>query len=223
MRAAAFHVIDRATWPRSGHFDYYVEKIHCRYDLTANLTITRQLRRVKTLGLRFYPTLLYLAARAVNANREFRMSFDADGVLGYWDFVNPSYTIFHDDDKTFSDVWSDYEEAFPAFYRNVLRDMETCKNVKGILGKPDKPPNFCPMSALPWLSFTGMTHVLPASPPFLFPIIAFGKYFSQGDETLIPVSVSVHHAAADGYHTCKLINDMQTLADAAEDWLTGTA
>ena len=219
MRAAAFHVIDRAAWPRSGHFDYYVETIRCRYDLTANLTITRQLGRVKALGLRFYPTLIYIAARAVNANRDFRMGFDADGALGFWDFVNPSYTIFHDDDKTFSDIWSDYEEAFPAFYRNVLRDMEACRDVRGIVGKPGKPPNFCPMSVLPWLSFTGMAHVQPTSPPFLFPIITFGKYFPQGGETRIPVAVSVHHAAADGYHTSKLINDMQTLADVAEDWL----
>ena len=33
---------------------------------------------------------------------------------------------------------------------------------------------------------------------------------------------AVYHAAADGYHTCKLINDMQALADAAEDWLAET-
>ena len=30
----------------------------------------------------------------------------------------------------------------------------------------------------------------------------------------IPVSVFVSHAVADGYHTCKLINDMQEIAEA---------
>lgn len=31
---------------------------------------------------------------------------------------------------------------------------------------------------------------------------------------MIPVSVFVSHAVADGYHTCKLINDMQEIAEA---------
>ena len=85
-----------------------------------------------SLGLRFYPLLLYITARAINANREFRMGFNEHGAPGYWDVINPSYTIFHDDDKTFSDVWSEYDESFPVFYQNVLHDMETYKDIKGV-------------------------------------------------------------------------------------------
>ena len=29
---------------------------------------------------------------------------------------------------------------------------------------------------------------------------------------LLPLAVSVHHAVADGYHTCKLINDIEAAA-----------
>lgn len=159
MRDASFHLLDRAAWPRSEHFDYYIRTVKCRYDLTAHLTVTALRERGKALGLRFYPLLLYIATRAINANREFRMGFNEHGAPGYWDFINPSYTIFHDDDKTFSDVWSEYDESFPVFYQNVLHDMETYKDIKGVRAKPGRPANCCPMSALPWLSFTGMAHV----------------------------------------------------------------
>lgn len=67
--------------------------------------------------------------------------------------------------------------------------------------------------------FTGMAHVQATEPPFLPPIITFGKYFAQGPETLLPIAVSVHHAAADGYHTSKLLNDMQALAASAAEWM----
>ena len=187
MRDASFHLFDRAVWPRSEHFDYYIRTVKCRYDLTAHLTVTALRERGKALGLRFYPLLLYIAARAINANREFRMGFNEHGAPGYWDFINPSYTIFHDDDKTFSDVWSEYDESFPVFYQNVLHDMETYKDVKGVRAKPGRPANCCPMSALPWLSFTGMAHVQATEPPFLPPIITFGKYFAQGPDTLLPM------------------------------------
>lgn len=219
MRDASFHLLDRAAWPRSEHFDYYIRTVKCRYDLTAHLTITALRERGKALGLRFYPLLLYITARAINANREFRMGFNEHGAPGYWDFINPSYTIFHDDDKTFSDVWSEYDESFPVFYQNVLHDMETYKDIKGVRAKPGRPANCCPMSALPWLSFTGMAHVQATEPPFLPPIITFGKYFAQGPDTLLPIAVSVHHAAADGYHTSKLINDMQALAASSDQWM----
>ena len=45
------------------------------------------------------------------------------------------------------------------------------------------------------------------------------KYFAQGPDTLLPIAVSVHHAAADGYHTSKLINDMQALAASSDQWM----
>ena len=40
MRDASFHLLDRAAWPRSEHFDYYIRTVKCRYDLTAHLTVT---------------------------------------------------------------------------------------------------------------------------------------------------------------------------------------
>lgn len=218
MREAAFHILDRATWPRSEHFAYYADTIRCRYDLTANLNVSRLLPILRQRGLRRYPALIHIAARAVNANREFRMALGPEGQAGYWDFVHPSYTIFHTDDKTFSDIWSEYDPSFSVFYAHAVEDMERCRLVKGVCAKANRPPNACPISLLPWLSFTSMTRVQAATSSFLAPLITFGKPFRRDGELLMPLSVSVHHAAADGYHTCKLIHDMQALAYKGDEW-----
>ena len=43
MKKASFHRLDRATWPRSEHFDYYVTTIKSRCDITVHLDVSRLL------------------------------------------------------------------------------------------------------------------------------------------------------------------------------------
>ena len=76
------------------------------------------------------------------------------------------------------------------------------------------------MSCVPWLSFTSFALIPASESTYLFPITTFGKYFEQGDRLLLPLAVSVHHAAADGYHTCKLINDIQAITSDVDTWLS---
>ena len=100
---AVFHVIDKTTWERAIYFDYYYHQIKCKYNLTVNIDITRLMRRKKERNLKFFPMMLYAIMKAVNQNKEFRMSFNEQGELGYWDEVVPSYTLFHEENKTFTD------------------------------------------------------------------------------------------------------------------------
>lgn len=151
----AFHLIDMDTWERREHYHYYKDFLKVRYNLNVQIDITELLTQVKEQKLKFYPVFIYIIMKAVNQNREMRMQIDAGGRLGYWDECHPSYTIFHEDDKTFSDIWTEYNEDFYTFYDAVRRDMETYRDQKGIKPKPGKPDNFCPVSCVPWLSFDG--------------------------------------------------------------------
>lgn len=208
-----FHIIDRSTWERTAYFDYYYSQIKCKYNLNANIDITRLVRWQKVNGYKFFPTMLFVIMRAVNQNKEFRMSFNEKGELGYWDEVVPCYTLFHDENKTFTDIWSEYSADFNVFYRTVVEDIQTYGHIMGIIkARPEQPANFCPVSCIPWLSYTGFAQDTYTENQFLFPLIKFGKYFERDGKIQLPVSVFVSHAVADGYHTCKLINDMQELA-----------
>lgn len=214
-----FHKIDFETWERKEHFKYYINLIKTNYNLTAELNISQLIEKVKEKKLKFFPTMLYCIIKAVNQNKEFRMDYDKEGNLGYWDYVVPSYTIFHDDDKTFSDIWSEYDENFEKFYKNIVEDIEKYKDIKGVKTKLGRGDNFCPISCIPWLSFTGCANDTYSEAKMLFPVIAFGKYFKCDEMTMIPISVFVNHAVADGYHTCKLINDIQSIINDIENWI----
>lgn len=214
-----FHKIDFETWERKEHFKYYINLIKTNYNLTAELNISQLMEKVKEKKLKFFPTMLYCIIKAVNQNKEFRMDYDKEGNLGYWDYVVPSYTIFHDDDKTFSDIWSEYDENFEKFYKNIVEDIEKYKDIKGVKTKLGRGDNFCPISCIPWLSFTGCANDTYSEAKMLFPVIAFGKYFKCDEMTMIPISVFVNHAVADGYHTCKIINDIQSIINDIENWI----
>ncbi|RAJ30200.1 CatA-like O-acetyltransferase [Pedobacter cryoconitis] len=216
---AVFTLVNQETWVRKLYFDYYYQTIKCKYNINSNIDISHLVKETKAKGLKFYPSFLYVIMKAVNQNQEFRMSFDEQGTLGTWNHVVPSYTIFHEDDKTFSDVWSEYHDKFSDFYQTIQNDIETYKDVKGIKARNGRPANFCPISALPWLSFTGFNQDTYAESALLFPIIRFGKYFTENGKTLIPLSVFVNHAIADGYHTCKLMNDIQDISNDIKDWI----
>lgn len=218
MNKAIFTTIDLETWARKEYFDYFYNGIKCKYTMNANIDITAFQKIRKSNGLRFFPTFLYPIMRAINQNQEFRMSFEDDR-LGYWDYVIPSYTLFHKDDKTFSDVWSEYHENFSIFYDTIITDIETYKDVKGIKARSGRVRNFCSISSVPWLSFTSYSQDTYTESNFLFPLIRFGKYFNENGKTLVPFAVFANHAVADGYHTCKLINEIQDFCNTSEEWM----
>lgn len=206
-------------WARTPYFDYFYNTLKTKYNISHHIDITKLIDAKKKRNLKFYPTFLYIIMRALNQNEEFRMDFDEKGTLGFWNFLVPSYTIFHEDDKTFSDIWTAYHSDFNRFYQEVTFDMILYKQRKGIRPKAGRPSNFCPISALPWLSFESVAQDTYGESSMLFPIIRFGKYYLRGDKVLLPFSIFVHHAVADGYHTSKLINDIQDFAIYTEEWI----
>lgn len=220
MGEAVFHVVNRDTWARSAYFDYYFHTIRCRYNIGADLDITNLQRFRREKGLKFFPVMLYVVMRAVNRHEEFRMAFNDRHELGCWEKLCPCYTLFHPETETFTDIWSEYSGDFSRFYATVVEDMERYRHVTGkIKARDHQPPNICPVSNVPWLAFTNFAQDSYAESEFLAPLIKFGKYGTRGEKVIIPVSVSVNHAVADGYHTCRLINEMQEMATCPEQYL----
>lgn len=101
----------------------------------------------------------------------------------------------------------------------AVDDMETYADVKGVKAKPGRPDNFTSLSMLPWLSFTGHGCDTYTAPQMLFPIFLMGRWRARHGRLLLPVSLSLNHAAADGWHAAKAFHDLETLADNPQNWL----
>jgi len=204
-----FNKIDMSEYERAEHYKYYREIIKTKCNLTVNIDITYFLHVLKKNNLKFYQSFVYVIMKAVNDLPQFKMALDGDKNLGFYDYCNPSYTVFHKDDCTFSDLWTQWSDDFFTFYKAMSDDMEKYRFVKGVKGKPDKPENFIPVSNLPWISFASCSYDTYCESDMLFPVIVFGKYFEDNGKTLLPFTVFINHAAADGYHICTLINKIE--------------
>lgn len=207
-----YRLIHLDSWPRKEHFQYYRTKIKCGYCLTGRLDVTGLVSRAKKQGLQTYPCFLYVISRTVNSMDEMKMMVDPQGAPGVWEQVHPNYTIFHQDDKTFSDLWSCYHPEFEVFYREYQQTLERYGSKRGIKLRNDQPPNFFCVSCVPWMDYTGYASY-GAGEPNLFPIVTFGRYTTEGNKITMPLTVNISHAAADGYHTCRFFELLQQEMD----------
>ncbi len=205
-----FQLIDLETWARREYFQHYFHEVPCFYSMTVKLDITR----LRQSGERLYPALLYLLSTLVNRHEEFRMALDGQGRLGVYDQMHPSYTVFHPDSETFSNLWTEYRPAYPEFRAAFEADMAAYGQRPGFLGKPNPPSNAFPVSMLPWTAFEGFNLNLPRGEGYLQPIFTLGKYTPSNGRLFLPLAAQVHHAVCDGYHVCRLVNELQELLSA---------
>lgn len=200
--------IDLTTWPRREHFAYYFNQLKCATSFTCRLDVTKLLDYAHQHQKRFYGCFLYAASLTVNQMDSMRMMIDPDGKPGIWKTSHPNFTVFHDDDETFSDLWSEYDADFEIFYRNWETAVKTYGLNKGIKGRPEQPLNFFCISCIPWLDFTSYNTYSPF-PPALFPIITFGRYSHENGRVTLPLALTIAHAAADGYHSSLFFKKLQ--------------
>ena len=209
-----FTPIDPNTWPRRDHFHYYRSILPVGYTVTVRLDVTRFRAMLARQGLKFYPSFIWCVSHTILSHPAFRMGVDKEGNPGVHDVVHPNYTIFHEDDHTFSDIWTEHNEDFATFYRAFQADQAAYGQNHGIKAKPGQPGNFYCISCIPWLDFTAYSsHVAGSGQPNLFPVITYGKAVEENGRITLPLAVNIAHAAADGWHTSQFINDLQALLD----------
>lgn len=212
--------IDMETWPRREHFAYYRNNIKCGYTVTVRIDVTALIAFAKENQLRFYGCFLYAVSKTVNSMDSMKMMLPPEGGAGIWKVSNPIFTVFHKDDETFSDLWMDYQSEFSAFYREYEHVMQIYGNRHGIKGREGQPANFFCVSCVPWLDFSGyFTYTGGNAEPALFPILTFGKYTAEDGRLTLPVSLSISHAAADGYHSSCFFQNLQENLDDVEHWI----
>ncbi len=205
-----FTPIDINNWNRIEYFEHYHKNIPCTYSMTVKLDITEINSKNKNL----YSTLLFCLTQIINRHQEFRTCFNSEGTLGFFDEMIPSYTVFNPETETFTSLWTSGTQDYDTFYQAYKKDVATFGKNQGLIGKPDMPENVFNVSMIPWASFDAFNLNLQKGYDYLLPIFTFGKYYKENDKYWLPLSIQVHHAVCDGFHTCRLINELQEMLKA---------
>lgn len=219
-RELEFIPIDLRNWNRGEQFYYFSEMAPTGYSLTVKLDVTHMKGCLDDAGMKFFPAYLWLVTRAVNEQMEFRVA-KKDGQLGYYNYLTPLYATFHEEDKTFSLMWSEYDEDFGVFYRRYLENQKANGKNKGILAQKGQlpPPNAYTVSCVPWISFDHFAVHSYENKAYYFPSVEAGKFVAEGEHLMMPLSVTCHHATTDGYHVSKFLEQLQRDADSFEQYM----
>ena len=212
-----FSIIDKSNWERRECFDHFMNVANCSYSITVKVDITKFYNYIKENNLRFYPAFTWVISKCINNQRELRMGYDQDGNLGYFDKINPSYSVLNESTKIMNDLCTEYDESFSGFYRSMVNDLDNYK--KNSKYSTPFMPNFFIVSSLPWLDYSAFNVNNHGSEPFLFPMVTWGKYVSENSKTYISVTIQVHHAAADGYHCSVFFGDLEKIVNNPKEFL----
>lgn len=130
-----YKIIDRSRWKREEYFAHYFSAVPCTYSMTTKLDITN----LRAQRRKLYPTLLYLLTRTVNRYEQFRMDFNETGQLICYSSMEPSYTVFHRESETFSNLWTKYTDDYTDFCRRYEEDLLQYGNVEGFRQSLNRP------------------------------------------------------------------------------------
>ena len=209
-----YKTIDLNTWDRGALFKFYIDKMRIVMSLTVDMDVTPLVGFAKKNRLKFYPAMIWVVSKVVNAHDEFKYSWNADGNLIKWDVVSPSYAHFHKEDENFTKTVTEFSDDLLEFHARFLSDREKYKDVRAIA--ENQPPNFFDVTCLPWVKYKHFdVHVFDEG-KFLAPVITWGKYEPECGKLMMPLTMNIHHAAADGFHLSRFFNEVQELIDALE-------
>jgi chloramphenicol O-acetyltransferase type A len=208
--------IDIATWPRKKHFEVFNSFDYPHFNLCANVDISNLYSLAKTKSKSLHTTLVYIISRTANDYPEFRWRIRKDKVVEH-DIVHPSASIPSADDL-FSFCTMRFYQTFTEFYPNAEATIEHTKLHPKLEDEPGQ-DDLLFMTSIPWISFTGIMHPIHMHPVDSVPRFAWGKFFTQNDTIILPLSVQVHHALMDGFHVGRFYQKLQKYLDTPESWM----
>ena len=195
-----YRVVDRETYYRKGVFRHFSEDCKCSLSLTARVDVTELAAWSRETGTKFYLNFLYLLCRVLNSREDYRMGWlwQTEELICY-DVIHPTQYVFHEDTETCTPVYTEYREDYAVFYAGALADLERAKGTREYLLDAVNHPNWFDASCIPWLSYDAMHLELPDGYLYFSPIVNWGKYREENGRLLMPVTVRLNHAVADGF------------------------
>lgn len=200
---------------RRKHFDFFRRLDQPHFSATASVEISPLLSYIKDKEIAFTPALVYCVTRVGNSLPAFRQRIRGDAVVEH-DIVHPSLTVLTDVSSVFSFCHMHYQPGFSAFVADARRRMERMKTEPSFEDEEGR-DDYLYLSAIPWVSFTSISHAMHYSPPDSMPRIAWGKYVADGDRISMPLSVQAHHALVDGRDMGRYFEAIEELVQHPEE------
>lgn len=188
--------VDLEHYPRKEHFEFFKTFDEPLWGLTWELDCSFAYKYCKKQAISFYAFYLYRTLQAGNQVKEFKHRIIDDQIYEV-ETLSASATILRDD-HTFGFSLIRFDSYFNVFAENIRKETERVRSQKGLVMQNEI--DVIHISVVPWIRFTSLSHARSFSFKDSIPKISYGKLQFDDDKVLMPVSVHINHALADGYH-----------------------
>ena len=195
-----YKIIDKETYYRKGVFRHFSQDCRCSTSMTARIDVTELFKHSKQTNSKFYLNFLYILSKTLNSRDDYRMGYlwQTQELICY-DVINPTQYVFREDTETCTPVYTHYFEDYATFYQGASHDVEEAKKTREYKLDMANHPNWFDASYISWLSYDSLNVELPDGHLFFAPIVNWGRFREENKRLVMPVSVRLNHAIADGY------------------------
>ena len=205
MEQHGYRILDLETYYRKDIYRRFTQVARSSVSITHRIDVTDLVEHSHRSGTKFYINFLYLLAKVLNSREDYRMGYlwQTDQVVIY-DRINPCQYVFHEDTETCTPVYTEDNPDYRACYEASKADIEAAKQTREFFFDMEHHPNWFDASYIPWVSYDSLHVELPDGYLYYQPIINWGKYEEIGGRMMMPVTVRMNHAVADGYLISKV-------------------
>lgn len=199
--------IDIDQWERKEIYQFYKDFDIPRYQVSVDIDVYQFYQYVKKEGLSFYFSFMWLVLDALNEIPNFKYRLVKDDVY-YYDVVHPSFTDRIEGKDLFKIVNSKFQNDMKTFVQQAI-DKSKLQGDQFINYQDELRQDLVYITTFPWAKFTHATNPTNLDSKDAVPRIGWGKFEKKGDQQMMPITIEVHHACADGYHVGLLINKIE--------------
>ncbi len=203
-----FELVDIENWKRKQHYLIFRQCQQPRYDISFELDITNFYQRVHEEQLSFTLAMIYAISTCANEIEEFRYRFK-DGEVVKYKRLKLSFSYLNKETELLKVVVVEPKDNIFDFVHSA-KEIADHQEVyfTGPMGN-----DIYQFSAIPWISYTHISHTDSGRKDNAVPMFDWGKYFFRNDRLILPFSIQAHHSFVDGIHMGKLAQRLQEFLD----------
>ena len=192
--------IDLSTYPRRAHFEHFYGMSYPYVGMTAEVDVTNLLALCREKKYSFYLLVMHAVALAADEVPEFRRRIEQGGIVEY-DECPTSHTELKADGTY---VYCLLHHHMPlAEYIAQANAARQAAQESGTLEEEGDVLSLYFISCVPWVQYTALLQPVCCGEDSN-PRITWGKYQTNSEgRVMMPLSVLVHHALADGLHIAR--------------------
>ena len=203
-----YKIIDESNWDRAMHCRIFRNCLEPMFCVTFEVDITSFLEKIKKRELSFTLAMVYAVCKCANDIENFRYRFLNEKVVLY-DVIDTSFTYLNKETELFKVVSVPMTDGLEEF---VSIAQKTADEQQEYFTAPPA-NNVFQCSAIPWVTFTHISHTNSGNKENASPLFDWGKYCKTNNRIVMPISVQAHHSFVDGIHIGKFADGLQKFLD----------